>query len=60
MSEAIRQVDHFFSVGDKVVLVKGDYKKASWHDALHRNQMYKITEVIDKNVFKLMAIRKGI
>jgi hypothetical protein len=60
MSDPIRQEDHFFAVGDRVVNIKGDYKKMSYNDVLRKSLIYVVTVVIDKHVFKVKMLNRGI
>lgn len=49
----VHQPNHFFSVGNKVVIYEGAYKRASLRDARLGNHIDIIKEVIDNSNFKL-------
>lgn len=54
----IYQEDHFFDVGQKIVNIKGDWKKASLNDLKIWATMYVVTEVNDRHRFKCREWRK--
>ncbi len=54
----IHQFDHFFEVGQKIVLIGSEYKKASLRDVQILARMYIVTEVPDKHRFKCKEWRK--
>ena len=64
MTEEIEQFEHFFSPGDRVVLIHNKernetkYKRMSYNDVLIKSLSYRVVAVMDKNRFKIRLITK--